>query len=296
MVHLGTPALDSDIPPVVRGCLRNVRHVHTLPVLTAKVLTMGNDPNLTAADITKVINVDPALCMRILRIANSSFYGFSFQIETIHRAVVLLGLSAVKNIVIAAGLSKLFRIDQLRPHFDAQELWLHSVAVATIARSIAKKTKTASAEEAFLAGLIHDVGVVIEIQACWPEFVELVRSVYRDEALPFREMEHKFIGATHEEFGEAICKAWSFPKTLAHVAGYHHRPLELSPEERTLPSIVHVADVIAARMQHGYTRTIETHEISSELLSYLNLSEEDIESIPDSLGPEIDESRRLLAD
>src|SRR5690606_37696748 len=142
-----------------------ISHIATLPEITIKIIKLVEDPNSSAQDLNKVITNDPALGARILKVVNSAFYGLPGQIGSINRAIVLLGLNAVKNIAIAASLTKLFRGGQISPHFNAKDLWGHSIAVATATRLLADKVSLGLPDEAFLAGLIHDLGIMVEMQA-----------------------------------------------------------------------------------------------------------------------------------
>src|SRR3954468_23442322 len=113
---------------VVNEAIREISHIATLPEITLKIVELVEDPRSTAQDLHRIIANDPALCSRILKVVNSSFYGLPGQIGSINRAIVLLGLNAVKNIVIAASLTKLFRGGKVSPNFSAKDLWSHSIA------------------------------------------------------------------------------------------------------------------------------------------------------------------------
>src|SRR5687767_11448677 len=121
----------------VNSAIREISHIATLPEITLKIIKLVESPKSTAQDLHKVIANDPALCSRILKVVNSSFYGLPGQIGSINRAIVMLGLNAVKNIAIAASLSKLFRGGDLTPGFSAKSLWKHSVCVAAASKLLA---------------------------------------------------------------------------------------------------------------------------------------------------------------
>src|SRR5436190_20314531 len=141
---LGSPRMSvvtQEREQVVANAIREISHIATLPEITVKVVELVEDPKSTAQDLHKVISSDPALCSRILKVVNSSFYGLPGQIGSINRAIVLLGLNAVKNIAIAASLTKLFRGGALTPNFAAKNLWDHSIAVATASKMLADSMK-----------------------------------------------------------------------------------------------------------------------------------------------------------
>ena len=125
-----TASTTQDQAAVATAVVKNISHIATLPEITLRIIELVEDPSSTAQDLHKVIANDPALCSRILKVVNSAFYGLPRQIGSINRAIVLLGLNAVKNIAIAASLTKLFRGGDLCPKFSARDLWIHSIATA----------------------------------------------------------------------------------------------------------------------------------------------------------------------
>ncbi|TWT60906.1 HDOD domain-containing protein [Rubinisphaera italica] len=282
------------VPPIVGASLDKIRHIATLPAVAHKIMSLVNDVNATAKDVNKIMAADPALCARILKVVNSTFYGLPQQIASIDRAVMLLGFNAVKNIAIAASLDKLFRTTKIGSHFDARDLWAHSIAVATGARALAKDMRLALTDEAFLAGLIHDIGITIEMQACPQKFADMTEVLASEPNLAFRQVEERVLGATHESFGAALCRKWQFPLKLEHVVRFHHKPMLLPESDRVLPAIIHVADILAARTGIGYTRTVETVQVDQQILNELDLSEDDIEAVADTLPDAILETQQLF--
>ena len=142
---------------VVDSALKGISHIATLPEITLRIIELVEDPSSTAQDLNNIISNDPALCSRILKVVNSAFYGLPRQIGSINRAIVLLGLNAVKNIAIAASLTKLFRGGDLCPHFSARKLWIHSIAVAAGSKLLCDELNLGLPDEAFLAGLARDI-------------------------------------------------------------------------------------------------------------------------------------------
>src|SRR5260221_626673 len=148
----------TDPQALIQQAVRKVTTIATLPQGTAKIIATVEDPKSSAAQLHKIVAHDPALVTRILKVVNSAFYGLPGQIGSVDRAIVLLGLNAVKNIAIAASLGQLFRGVKLCNGFTARDLWTHCIATGVAARELAKQANLPIAEEAFLAGMIHDVG------------------------------------------------------------------------------------------------------------------------------------------
>jgi HD-like signal output (HDOD) protein len=287
-----TPSNDA----IVQSAIQEISHIATLPEVTMKIIALVEDPDSTAQDLNKVISNDPALGARILKVVNSAFYGLPGQIGSINRAIVLLGLNAVKNIAIAASLAKLFRGGRIAPNFDARDLWTHSVASATGTRLLADKAGLGLPDEAFLAGLIHNIGILVEIQARRPKFVETLEKLDKNPALTLRQAELETLGAHHEQFGQALCKVWKFPQSFAYVTGFHHRPMELPEKSRTLTGIVHLADVMVCKLQLGFTRGTEHAEYDLALMDQLKLTPQHMEQVAAALPQAMDETKTLFAD
>jgi HD-like signal output (HDOD) protein len=281
---------------IIASTIQKCSQIATLPAVVVQIIRIADDPDSSIDDLNKVIVNDPTLGVRILKLANSSYYGCSGRINSIDRALALLGLNAVKNIAIAASLVKLFRGGKISPDFDAKDLWTHSIAVATGMGMLARQTGLVPADEAFLAGLIHDIGIMVEMQACGPTFVHMIEQLAVDESLTFRRAEEAAFGASHEAFGAGLCKGWNFSPSLQFATGYHHRPLKLAEANRRLPTLVHVADVLAARTGLGYTRTVETDSVDPQLLSSVNLTEASLETVAQALPEKAQESLSLLSD
>jgi putative nucleotidyltransferase with HDIG domain len=287
---------DAATDRVVQAAIQEISHIATLPEVTLKIIRLVEDPDSTAQDLNRVITNDPALGARILKVVNSAFYGLPGQIGSINRAIVLLGLNAVKNIAIAASLAKLFRGGQICPNFNARDLWNHSIAVAAGTRLLAQEVGLGLPDEAFLAGLIHDLGIMVEMQVRRPKFVEAIERLETTPGLSLRAAETAVIGANHEQFGAALCRMWKFPASFAYVTGNHHHPLELAEANRTLACLVHVADLAAARMKLGFSRTVDPGSFDSpaELLDQLNLTRERVDEVANQMPEAMREANALL--
>lgn len=290
-------AIDNgDNRAVIQSAITEISHIATLPEVTIKIIQLVENPNSTAQDLNKIISNDPALGARILKVVNSAFYGLPGQIGSINRAIVLLGLNAVKNIAIAASLAKLFRGGRIAKNFDARDLWTNAVASATATRLLAQKIGLGLPDEAFLAGLIHDIGILVEIQARRPKFCEVLENLEADPNLSLRDAEMHVLGGTHEQFGAALCKMWKFPTSFAYVTGFHHHPRDLPYNNRTLTGLVHISDVINARLELGFIRGVETTQLDPDLLDQLKLTEPMIQEVCDLLPDAIDEAKGMFTE
>lgn len=284
---------------VVTDAIREIGHIATLPEITLKIVSLVEDPNSTAQDLHKVIANDPALCARILKVVNSAFYGLPGQIGSVNRAIVLLGLNAVKNIAIAASLAKLFRGGALTPTFSARDLWRHSIATATASKMLADRMGLGLSDEAFLGGLIHDIGIIVEMQHDRQRLIEVLSRLQPGEnGIPTTSMieaENEVFGANHQDFGKGLCERWKFPRSFANVTGYHHRPLELSSEQRCLPGIVFIADHLAADLDGGFRLDLRTLDVCRDVMGVLSLSDAMLDGVREALPGHLETVEAMLS-
>ena len=239
---------------LVAEALRKVTTLSTLPEVTARIVTTVEDPKSTAASLHKIVAHDPALATRILKVVNSAFYGLPGQIGSVERAIVLLGLNAIKNIAVAASLGQLFRGVKLCEGFTAKDLWTHCIAVGVTARELAKQMKVPIADEAFLAGLIHDTGMLVSLQV-WPDKLKQACEAARTSEKDFCEVEREIVGVDHQQLGQGLAELWKFPRSCQLVAGYHHKPTTLSDNNRMLVTLVYIADTMCCKQNRGFNLT-----------------------------------------
>ena len=257
-------------PSLVADALKKVSTIATLPEVTAKIVQTVEDPKSTAAQLHKIVAHDPALATRILKVVNSAFYGLPGQIGSVERAIVLLGLNAIKNIAVAASLGQLFRGVKLCEGFTAKDLWTHCIAVGVAARDLARQMKLPVADEAFLAGMIHDMGILIAMQV-HPEQVKQVCEAAKKGERPFCDLERDVLGMDHQMLGMALAEQWKFPRACQLVAGYHHSPVSLADQNRLLVTLVYAADTICCQSKHGFNLTALGQKLDAAGLSDIKL-------------------------
>jgi len=205
----------------------------------------------------------------------------------------------IRNIAISASLAKLFRGGKLCPSFNAKDLWTHSTAVAATSKLIADELGLSCPDEAFLAGLMHDIGIIVEMQSDRDALTTVVSTVAGADGIPTSDMlkiENEVFGANHQQFGEALCEKWKFPRVFALVAGNHHSPMGVDAELRTLPLVVHVADKITAEIEDGGFRLdVLNTEIDPAILDELKITSDGLIKIKEVIPQHIEEVRSLLS-
>lgn len=284
------------LPLHLQKALGRVTEISSLPEITTRIVQVVEDPKSTAHDMHEIVKNDPALATKILKVVNSAFYGLPSQIASLDRAIVMLGMSAVKNIALAASLSRFFKADLGHDKFRARDLWEHSIAVGVTAKLLAGPAGIAAqADEAFVAGLVHDMGLLIELQL-FPEELKRVVAAAGDGQRSFCEIEHEVIGADHQAFGFALALKWKFPLGLRNAVGYHHQPTQLRPEYQRFAALVYVADTVCAHNECGFSLTANTQEIDDRTLTAAGLTEAKVTAVMEKLPDRIKEAAGIFTE
>jgi putative nucleotidyltransferase with HDIG domain len=280
------PITAADPQVLVAQAVRRVTSIATLPEVTAQIIRIVEDPRSSAAQLHRVVTHDPALVTRMLKVVNSAFYGLPGQIASVERAIVLLGLNAVKNIAIAASLGQLFRNAKMCEGFTAKDLWTHCVAVAVAAREMARQMRLQIVDEAFLAGIIHDIGILVELQTS-PEQLRLVCERVKAGESDFCAVERELGGVDHQALGAGLAEAWKFPHSCQLVAGHHHQPMGLGEDDRLLAGLVYIADTVCCQAEKGFCLTARSQvldDITSDLKIDAGLIKHIQQNLPELLA------------
>ena len=230
-----------------------VDHLSTLPPfpkITAKLISLLNDPEVTVDEFTAVISSDPSLMMKIIQLANSPFYMVSRRIESVRRAIFVLGFKTIKTITTAVALQK--GIASYRPRddvFDFVKFWEHSYATAISASCLAEKNNKKDRDKLYLAGLIHDVGKII-LAYHWPESWKQVTLRIQNSEENFNDIESMFFSLGHAELAAKLCGNWQFPDDIVQMIEYHNKPDEAPAEYADISRLLYLADNIA--ISQGY--------------------------------------------
>ena len=279
---------------VVDKAIAGIGEIATLPEVTIKIIEIVEDHKSTARDLHEVIKNDPALSVKVLKVVNSAFYGLPGQVASVDRAIILLGLSAVKNIAIAASIARLFKGRRISEKFSAADLWRHSVAVAVAARSLAKcSPHPVMPDELFVAGLIHDIGTLVERQTSPDQFAEVIKRCTESD-IDFLACEREVIGADHQAFGVGLTTKWKFPRHLRAAVGFHHNPEAVSVELKSIATLVRAADVMACQEKIGFYFTARHDHINAETLDALGITAAQFEEVRASVPQQLEEAEATL--
>lgn len=254
-----------------------VQEIPALPDVAMKVLRMTEDPLVSAREVAAAVAVDVALTSRILKIANSAYYGMSRRISTVNEAVLLLGMRSLRSLALAAAAYDTLKQEVRGYSLPAGELWRHSVACALTSQVVAHRSRAAAAEEAFVAGLLHDVGKVVLNTYVGDQF-QAILALVELEGIPFHEGEKVILGFEHAEVGARIAEKWNLPSHLCGAIAGHH-DVALGGEKPTLAAVVHVANCICVTEGLGTNGDGLPPTFDECALSLLKLDEADVEAL-----------------
>jgi putative nucleotidyltransferase with HDIG domain len=283
----------ADPKTIVTDAVKKVTSIATLPEVTSRIVATVEDPKSTATQLHRIVSHDPALVTRILKVVNSSFYGLPGQIGSIERAIVLLGLNAVKNIAVAASLGQMFRGVKLCDGFTARDLWTHCIAVAVASREMARQMKLSVVDETFLAGMIHDIGILVSLQT-FPERLRDVCEQAKTTGGDFCEIERQIIGVDHQQLGMGLAEQWKFPRSCQLVAGFHHQPATLAEDHRLLVTLVFIADTICCQSNQGFTLTALHQKLEDAQLDRLSVDMAVVERVRGQLPELMDAASSMM--
>ena len=201
--------------------LDSIPDIPTLPTIVIKVNKMLQDHDTSIKNLSKVIEKDQGMVAKILRLVNSTFYGFRSRITNIPHAVIILGFNTIRNAVVSVSIIKTFSGEKSFEGFEIKDFWRHSVAVAVTSRYLAEQTRLDSPDDCFVSGLLHDIGKVVLSQHFTVLFGLVWKSV-KEDGLSFYEAEKKLLPVNHAQIGGHLAKKWQFPGSLIDSITYHH--------------------------------------------------------------------------
>lgn len=239
------------VPDYIREAIRSLP---PLPAAVQQLLTLVREPEVDFRQIVKVIESDQTLTVRTLRAANSAFYGASRQIQTVRQATVLLGREAIVNLALSISVMNLESSLNGAWARHAEAFWRHSIATGTAARALAHAKRTCDPGEAFVAGLVHDIGKLVLLMHHGEMYADVLQHA-QDQPLHAYEKEH--LGIHHAAVGEALCIHWNLPDEITEAVAAHHDPNRQAPG--TLAGVVGYANdlVKMARIGGSGNRYVE---------------------------------------
>lgn len=275
--------------------ITSIEKLPSLPAVVSKVLNlMGKVRGADIATLSEIIGKDPALTARVLRVANSPFYGFKGEISTIDRAIVVIGFDEMKSILLSTNIVNMFKKKQ--NHFSYNKFWQYSVTTAIIARFVAKTHKHNMCGDAFVSALLHEIGILIIDQYFPKEFEEIIKNVNSKKTLLASEV--MTLGVNHKDVGCWLVEKWNLPSQFSDVLQHYDSP-ELADKNKLLCSIVHLSIYLTKKMKAGATLDTEL-KISETIWSIFEtngilITPDDEDTLMEKIRGEIEKHNDFIA-
>lgn len=229
--------------------LRGLKNLPTLPDAATRVIELSSDPDVSPKALAEAVERDPIIATRLLKLVNSPYFGIRGTVGSIQQALVFLGVSNLRNLVLSTCAVDLFNQDGCIGSFSRGELWRHSLATAMAARELAKVTRACDPEIAFTAGLIHDVGKIVLDRHFHDDFAVVIEFM-DSSGFAMVEAERAVIEADHAEIGLYLAMHWALPEVLQAAIGGHHAP-DAESKHAKLAALIGYADHVARTLKQG---------------------------------------------
>ncbi|MBU0483487.1 MAG: HDOD domain-containing protein [Proteobacteria bacterium] len=220
----------------------------TLPHVAIRVTQLVNSEKATMHDFEEIIKLDPVLVTRLLKLVNSPYFGLANRVESISKAVVFTGMKHLRNLVAVEGLRDIYKGEDSENGFSRRNLWLHSATVAILAEMIAKRIFGLEGEDFFLAGIIHDIGLIAEDQVAG-ELLRKACAAYQPGLKSLVESEREIVGTDHCRVGGLLAMEWKLPDEVLNAIKYHHETKKQFPLE-SAASVVQLAEYFAGKLKY----------------------------------------------
>lgn len=262
--------MEKEIQAKINSIIGKLSSLPTLPLVLEKINQLMKNPKTSASDIARIIGEDQSLAAKTLRIANSPFYACPCRITTVSHAIVILGFAAVRNIVLTTSIFDIFEKGGGEKSFPYESFWEHSLACGVASKIIARTLNIKEVEEAFLGGLLHDIGKIVLEQYLHEEFMTVLEFVNKEDIF-MNEAEKKILGVDHSLIGATLAQRWNFPPVLQNPIKYHHNP-NLAPYEKPMVYIVHVANIFVKALGIGLSGDEKVPIINREAWDFLGFN------------------------
>jgi len=272
--------------------IKEIDRLEPIPRVANKIMSLADDPDCPMSELSELILYDQALTANLLRICNSAYFGLSGRIDSVHHAVVFLGLAQVTDLVLLAGSAANLKKEQKGYGLHEGELWRNSVSSALIARELAEKKGSKNNHLIFTAALLKDIGKIILSRYVSDSF-ETIHGLVSEQGFSFREAEKKVLGIDHAEVGAMVGEAWKFSARMVEIIRNHHLS-EKTQDSDFETSIVHLADILCMMMGIGVGSDGLAYRFHRGVVERLGFTEKDMQEAMFGFGDKLQQVEELI--
>ena len=269
----------------IKNKIESLSSLPTIPPVVTKILGVIDSEDISLKKIGEFISQDQSISARVLKIVNSPIYGFPGRISSVHQALMLIGLSAVKGMLLGISIFDMMQQSMVG-------LWEHSIGTAIASRIIASRVGIKNPDDVSVAGLIHDIGKVA-LSMCYPELYKKTLELASDRQMYITEAEKEVFGVTHTQAGRWLTEKWNFPKELIESVSSHHNPLQ-SKEYSKVTSIVTLSENLIKMMGFGFSGDPFVHSIDESLWQEVGLKDDDLLQVFSEVEDSIADKEALI--
>jgi putative nucleotidyltransferase with HDIG domain len=266
-----------DLHPDIRKILKdlvslvNESEISSIKSIISGIVRIINDPDSTIWDLKEVVEVDPPLTAKLLMKANSSYYAPPKQIGEIKQALIWIGFDALKELALNQKIFEIFSGKEPLEGYSISSLWQHSVAVALLTKMIYRREFRERGANAYVAGLLHDIGIIVESQFLQDDFNRVLIKA-REEEKNLSQAELEVFGYNHADIGMAIAESWNLPQDLVEAIGFHDNPFEVDQDPSRLASVLYISEYCCQQSSIGYLESpYQNGQVFQECLKELNI-------------------------
>ncbi len=273
-----------------------IQRMPSLSTTVSKVLEICNNPTTSPNDLNRVISLDPILTGHVLKLINSAYYSLPNKISSLTRAIIMLGINTVKNLVLGTSIVSSVGKSQSSKFFSMDEFWEHSLAVGVTAKALAarKELPPNEREEFFVAGLLHDLGKIPMINRYPEEYADILRTIEERKML-LSDAERETFGFDHGIVGDMIADKWQLTPALKSTMHYHHNPGKGPDECRQLINYVALGNIFINIIKLGASgRLLTDKQLLSELLEEVDINHSEIADLRTTIFKEIENAKIFL--
>lgn len=277
---MSTAVADTNLENRLNQVISNIRSLPTPPIVFEQIQRKINDPDVSVNDIASILSEDPAMSVKVLKLTNSAFYGLSREVDSVNHAVMIIGLEAVKNLVLSASVLGMFKSNNKNKDYH-EYFWRHSLSTALVAKMIARQFKggkTLNPDSGFTSGLIHDIGKMVICCFLTDQFSQIKKHIEENPDVSDRKAEIAILGYDHAQLGRQLAKNWKLPDRMVDTIGFHHSA-DTSNESDNYAHLISAANYVSHRCNISDEDQLARFEVPQASLDFLGIDDAQIESI-----------------
>jgi putative nucleotidyltransferase with HDIG domain len=278
--------------------LKRIRDIPSLPEVVNRIIQLLGKPNTPASQIADLIAYDPGLTSKVLRMVNSAAFGFQRQISSVQHGIMILGFNTVRGLVLSTSIFKMLANKSSQGALDQKDLWEHSIATAIAAKIVAKFFTIQEVDDAFSAGMLHDVGKMVLDLYFTTDYQPVVREAQKQGIAPhgrrFLMLEKEILGMNHTEIGASLAAKWKLPVSINQVIEFHHSPERAKLSQPLVYTVALANEISLYLAQENYWEKDPRQFIAPDNLKYFGLEGEILQQLIQEVEDELSNSEELL--